>query len=117
MKKSRSVVLTLLAVSLPALSITTPQINASALSPDCLQYRVVGLCYWLFCTPFGCTVKTSVKVKHNLPDLVVSAYNTPGDNPWQEIAFAGAPLPGAEGGRGYQPTYHQQQDPHSFQER
>lgn len=98
MKPSRSAFLTLMAVSLPALSISTPQIMASALSPDCLQYRVVGLCYWLFCTPFGCTVKTSVKVKHNLPDLVVSAYNTPGDNPWREMAFAGMPVPGAEGG-------------------
>ncbi|MGL4724664.1 MAG: TIGR03756 family integrating conjugative element protein [Scandinavium sp.] len=98
MKSNRSVLLALLAVSLPALSVTTPQIMASALSPDCLQYRVVGLCYWLFCTPFGCTVKTSVKVKHNLPDLVISAYNTPGDNSWREIAFAGVAIPGAEGG-------------------
>ena len=98
MNRARLALLPALAVTLPALAITTPQIIASSLSTDCLQYRVVGLCYWLLCTPFGCTVKTSVKVRHNLPELVVSAYNTPGDNPWQEMAFAGSPLPGAEGG-------------------
>lgn len=98
MKFRRSFIPPLLAVTLPAAAITTPQIIASSLSPDCLQYRVVGICYWLLCTPFGCTVKTSVKVKHRLPELVVSAYSTPGDNPWQEMAFAGSALPGAEGG-------------------
>lgn len=98
MKYRHQLLMPLLMAVLPAGAITTPQIIASALSTDCLQYRVVGICYWLLCTPFGCTVKTSVKVKHNLPELVVSTYNTPGDNPWREMAFAGSPLPGSEGG-------------------
>lgn len=98
MKLRRSLSLSLLVLTLPAFAITTPQIITSALAPDCLQYRVVGLCYWLLCTPFGCAVKTSVKVKHNLPDLVVSAYTAPGDNPWQEMALLNAPLSGAVGG-------------------
>ncbi len=45
-------------------SLTTPQLVASAACPDCIDYRVVGVCYWLLCTPFGCSVKTSVKVRH-----------------------------------------------------
>ncbi|WP_142523996.1 TIGR03756 family integrating conjugative element protein [Raoultella ornithinolytica] len=98
MKALRSLIPSLLAVTVPATAITTPQIIASALAPDCLQYRVVGICYWLLCTPFGCTVKTSIKVKHNLPDLVVSAYNTPGDNPWSEMALVGSSISGEEGG-------------------
>ncbi|ECE6153307.1 TIGR03756 family integrating conjugative element protein [Salmonella enterica subsp. enterica] len=98
MKLRRSFPLTLLAITLPAAAITTPQIIASALSPDCLQYRVVGICYWLMCTPFGCTVKTSVKVRHNIPELVVSAYSAPGDNPWQEMAFTDTTASGALGG-------------------
>jgi integrating conjugative element protein (TIGR03756 family) len=98
MRLCHSLIPSLLAVTLPAAAITTPQIIASALSPDCLQYRVVGICYWLMCTPLGCSVKTSVKVKHNLPELVVSAYSTPGDNPWQEMAFFGTSIAGAEGG-------------------
>ena len=83
----------------PALAVNTAQIIAASLSVNCLHYRVVGLCYWLQCTPFGCTVRTSVKVRHNIPELVVSAYAAPGQNPWQEAAFIGAPIPGiAEGG-------------------
>lgn len=83
----RPLISSLLAVTLPAAAVTTPQIIASTLSPSCLQYRVTGICYWLLCTPFGCTVKTSVKVRHNLPELVVSAYNQPGDNPWREMTI------------------------------
>lgn len=94
----RRLALSLFAVTSPVIAITTPQIIASSLSPACLEYRIVGLCYWLMCTPIGCTVRTSVKVKHNIPELVVSSYATLGDNPWKEIAFVGAPLPGAEGG-------------------
>ena len=31
-------------------ALNTATIVSSALSPDCLEYRVVGICYWLFCT-------------------------------------------------------------------
>ncbi|APV90380.1 TIGR03756 family integrating conjugative element protein [Salmonella enterica] len=98
MKSLRVFIPSLLAVTLPAMAITTPQIIASSLSPDCLQYRVVGICYWLLCTPFGCTVRTSVKVKHNIPELVVSSYNHPGDNPWREMALTDAGASGTLGG-------------------
>lgn len=47
-----------------ASAINSAQIIASAIYPDCLEYRIAGICYWLFCTQFGCTVRTSVKVKH-----------------------------------------------------
>ncbi|MDN8554942.1 TIGR03756 family integrating conjugative element protein [Citrobacter werkmanii] len=88
------VFLPLLLMAFPVLAVNTAQIIASSLSPDCLHYRIVGICYWLRCTPFGCTVRTSVKVKHNIPELVVSAYAVPGHNPWQEMAFIGSPIPG-----------------------
>jgi len=98
MNPSRLLFPLLLAV-LPAQALNTAQIIASSLSADCLHYRIVGICYWLYCTPFGCSVRTSVKVKHSLPDLVVSTYAVPGHNPWQEMAFIGSPIPGvAEGG-------------------
>ncbi|QJT79284.1 TIGR03756 family integrating conjugative element protein [Kosakonia sp. MUSA4] len=89
----------LLCTVLPVSAITTPEIAASALSPDCVKYRVVGVCYWLLCTPFGCTVRTSVKVQHFRPDLVISAYSATGENPWSEMSLLSPPLPGtAEGG-------------------
>ncbi|NHN23161.1 TIGR03756 family integrating conjugative element protein, partial [Bacillus amyloliquefaciens] len=75
------------------------EIATSALSPDCVNYRVVGLCYWLYCTPFGCSVRTSVKVSHFRPDLVVSAYSNTGQNPWTEMSLLSPALPGiAESG-------------------
>ncbi|HEV2380377.1 MAG TPA: hypothetical protein VG206_11350, partial [Terriglobia bacterium] len=47
------VALTLLATCGPALAIDTATIVSSTLSPDCLAYQVVGICYWLYCTTFG----------------------------------------------------------------
>ncbi|PLR35033.1 TIGR03756 family integrating conjugative element protein [Chimaeribacter californicus] len=80
-------------------AINSVQIVASALSPDCLEYKVVGLCYWLLCTPVGCTVETSVKVRHYVPNVVVSSYSQMGSNPWEEVAVLGTGISGvAEGG-------------------
>ncbi|EIM35485.1 hypothetical protein PGS1_14141 [Enterobacter cloacae subsp. cloacae GS1] len=89
----------LLCLSNLAQAITTPEIAVSALSPECVHYQIVGVCYWLFCSPFGCSVRTSVKVRHFRPDLVVSAYSVTGQNPWTEMSLLSSPLPGiAEAG-------------------
>ncbi|MEX0445628.1 TIGR03756 family integrating conjugative element protein [Xenorhabdus sp. SGI246] len=81
-------IITLITAFTPAAqaSINTAQIIASSLSPSCIQWRVSGICYWLLCGWHGCTVKTSVKVTHFLPEAVVSSYHTPGGNPWREMA-------------------------------
>jgi len=76
-----------MATSLQATAaVTTATIVSSSLSPECLEYKVVGICYWLFCTPYGCKVKTSAKVRHFVPDAVVSSYANTGENPWTEMA-------------------------------
>ena len=76
-----------LATSLQATAaVNTAAIVSSSLSPNCLEYKVVGICYWLFCTPYGCKVKTSAKVRHFVPDAVVSSYANTGENPWTEMA-------------------------------
>ncbi|KMJ45729.1 hypothetical protein AB204_07470 [Xenorhabdus khoisanae] len=82
------VVITLITAFAPVAqaSLNTAQIVASSLSPACIQWRVSGICYWLFCSWQGCTVKTSVKVTHYLPEAVVSTYHAPGGNPWSEMA-------------------------------
>ena len=82
----------------PSVALDSGSITSSVLSPGCLDYRVVGICFWLLCTPFGCTVKTSMKVRHFIPELVVSSYATTGNNPWTEMAVLSAPISGAEGG-------------------
>ncbi|ERI26690.1 TraU domain protein [Burkholderia cenocepacia BC7] len=71
---------------------------ASTLSPDCLEYRVTGICYWLYCTWTGCTVRTSVKVRHYIPDAVVSSYSNTGENPWVEVRAMILPNPTAKAG-------------------
>ncbi|EEZ3328992.1 TIGR03756 family integrating conjugative element protein, partial [Escherichia coli] len=79
-------------------AINSAAIISSSLSPDCLEYKVVGICYWLFCTPYGCKVRTSTKVRHYIPDVVVSAYANTGDNPWTEMSSLGAPNASAQAG-------------------
>ncbi|MCE8005295.1 TIGR03756 family integrating conjugative element protein [Billgrantia ethanolica] len=85
-------------VSQPTKAITTPMIVQSALSTECLDYRVVGICVWLRCTAFGCSIRTSLKVRHYIPELVVSSYENTGENPWTEIAMVSPPLGNAMGG-------------------
>ena len=86
----------MLAAAGSSYAINTGTIVASTLSPDCLEYRVVGICYWLYCTWTGCTVRTSVKVRHYVPDAVVSSYSNTGENPWTEVRFMSPPNPTAE---------------------
>ena len=79
-------------------SINSAAIVASSLSPQCLEYKVVGICYWLMCTTFGCKVRTSTKVRHYVPDAVVSAYSNTGVNPWTEMSMLGTPTPQSQAG-------------------
>ena len=84
--------------SLSASALDTATVVSSALSPDCLEYRVVGVCYWLYCTYGGCRVRTSVKVRHYIPDAVVSSYANTGENPWSEVRAMSSPGGEAQGG-------------------
>ena len=90
--------LLLASLPLPAVALDSALLAQSVLSTDCLEYRVVGVCFWLFCTNYSCDVRTSVKVRHFIPELVVSSYATTGENPWAEMAGLSAPASGAEGG-------------------
>ncbi|PJG84820.1 TIGR03756 family integrating conjugative element protein [Conservatibacter flavescens] len=76
--------------------INTATIMASSASPSCLEYKVVGTCFWLFCTQFGCKVRTSTKVRHFLPEMVMSAYNHEGQNPWAEMNLMSQGVKGGE---------------------
>ncbi|ECI6770177.1 TIGR03756 family integrating conjugative element protein, partial [Salmonella enterica subsp. enterica] len=95
---SATVATVLATASIPAAfaALNTAQIVASAVTQDCISWRVSGICYWLFCTAFGCTVKTSVKVTHFIPEAVVSTYVAPGGNPWTEMAFVSQTAGGLE---------------------
>jgi len=98
-KSRRLIAATLLLAGAPAFAaINTATIVASTASPDCLEYKVVGICYWLLCTPFGCSVKTSTKVRHFVPDAVVSSYSNTGENPWMDVASFSSPMSLAQDG-------------------
>jgi len=68
-------------------TITTPGIitQTTTAAFSCMQWMPIGTCFWLRCTWSGCSVRTSIKVGHYTPDLVVSIYNELGGNPWAEI--------------------------------
>lgn len=57
----------------------TPITDAS-----CHNYCFLGICVWLRCSLFSCSIETSIRVQHNNPDAVVSVYDIPGDNPFVE---------------------------------
>jgi hypothetical protein len=68
-------------------TVTTPGIVAktTAAALSCMRWMPVGMCFWLRCSWTGCRVRTSIKIGHYNPDLVVSSYNELGGNPWVEI--------------------------------
>src|SRR5690554_8019460 len=76
----------------PAYAVTTAQIVASAANLSCAEWQVVGVCFWLRCSP-KCRVRTSIKVKHYIPEVVVSSYAGALGNQWVEMAAVGAPNP------------------------
>ena len=93
-----STAIALLCGATSSFALNTATIVSSTLSPDCLEYRVSGICYWLYCTWTGCTVRTSIKVSHYVPDAVVSSYANTGANPWTEVRAMSAPNATAQGG-------------------
>ncbi|HGP4474177.1 TPA: TraU family protein, partial [Pseudomonas aeruginosa] len=97
LRRLRVAVASLLLISATgSYALNTATIVSSVMSPDCLEYRVVGICYWLYCTWTGCTVRTSTKVRHYVPDAVVSSYSNTGENPWVEVQAMSTPNPSAQ---------------------
>lgn len=93
-----------------ARAVTTAELIESSLSTECLDYEVIGICSWLYCTITGCSVRTSIRVKHYIPELVVSSYENYGDNPWEEVGelFSSMmPLDPQDGGRRTEGSPHQ----------
>jgi integrating conjugative element protein (TIGR03756 family) len=55
--------------------VSTGDIIDSAIEcTDCLDYELIGICFWLKCSLFSCSVKESLRVRHFLPDVVISSY-------------------------------------------
>jgi integrating conjugative element protein (TIGR03756 family) len=91
MKKALAIVAFLLSSQVSAFeakstTISTAEIlSSTSFDKSCLNYCFTGVCVWLKCVLFACSIKTSIRVRHYNPDLVVSVYDEPGDNPWREM--------------------------------
>ncbi len=79
------VVLTLSSTTVADKPVNTAYIVAKSMHFECLDWKIVGLCFWLKCTIFGCYVVTTPKISHRLPDFVVTAYPQSGKSPWLEF--------------------------------
>jgi integrating conjugative element protein (TIGR03756 family) len=85
-----------LSVSGPGLALaqadttTTAQILAHTMSaaPSCASWRVSGTCFWLRCTLWSCSVRTSMRVSHYNPDAVVSTFHEDAAHPWADWGVA-----------------------------
>ncbi len=81
----------LLSANTWAKSFTSVQVIASAHSHSCLDYKILpNPCIYMYlsCSLFGgCGIRFTARdrISHKLPDLVVSSFRTPGQNPWTEI--------------------------------
>lgn len=77
---------------------TSANILTQSANISCLAWRPVGICVWLQCTPLGCSLQRSVKVKHYIPDSVVSTYPVTGKSPWLETRSMSSPNSLAQSG-------------------
>lgn len=69
-------------------SFSLPRLGAALLSGlasrNCLRYCITGSCTRLDCSSGICQVHTSARIRHRLPDLIVSSWNQ-GGHPWKEL--------------------------------
>lgn len=73
-------------------TISTDEIIEKSLEQSCIDFKVVGVCIWITCTPYtGCQFDYSVQVHHYMPDLTVSSYADTGENPWTDVAELSQP--------------------------
>lgn len=86
-------------------------INASY-DLTCVSYRPTGICIWMTCTvtPPSCTFDYSVKVRHNVPEVVATAYPSLGYSPWIETSAYAPRTAWAHEGGSASDGVHQRED-------
>jgi integrating conjugative element protein (TIGR03756 family) len=67
-------------------TITSAEILAQSTDLGCMAWSPVGICIWMTCVELICEFDFSIKVRHNIPDIAVSAYKNTGQNPWVDVA-------------------------------
>ncbi len=70
----------------PAVTTTAKIISqTSAALPACLQWMVNGVCLWLRCSIYECSIETSIRYTNQAPEAVVTVRNTKTLHPWTEM--------------------------------
>ena len=64
---------------------TTADVARRSIQSNCLDWKVIGVCFWLHCKYGRCRINTTPRVHHYLPDLVFTAYDHTGSPPWTEL--------------------------------
>lgn len=68
--------------------ISTSEIMSLSKSVSCLNWQVIGGCVWY---TWPNKIDFSVKVKHYIPDYVISVYQRSGENPWELMKWIDEP--------------------------
>lgn len=89
----------LASLSTPVQAVSVAQVITTTAQayPSCLSYRVEGVCFFLRCIAWKCSIVTSLKVSHYVPDVVVSTYNNAANHPWTDLGKAVAGPSGSIG--------------------
>ena len=76
-----------LVVTINSTEILTSEIVEATIrgSSECVDWELIGTCFWLHCDLTSCSVRTSPKVSHFLPDLVVTVQSEPARQAWREM--------------------------------
>ena len=68
-------------------TLSAEALSSRSFSPDCLEWKISGVCIWLKCSIFGCRVVTTPRISHRLPDLMVAAYPHTKDSPLEGMSL------------------------------
>lgn len=79
-------------------TVNTGGILSAALDMACRDMEVSGICIWMTCVLTACEFDYSVKTKHNIPEVIVTAYPLVGQSPWTDTASYAGPTSFAEEG-------------------
>ena len=73
-----------LSLQLNAGALTSAEIAAKTIEavPNCMHYKIEGACFWM--DRWGLVTSTPYADQY-LPDVIVSVFDKPGDNPWLEM--------------------------------
>jgi len=71
------------------IAVYTKEFNSAELlekagQANCINYCVVGMCHFVQCTPVGCNYTQKPRIRHYLPDLIVTVADDAKRNPWTE---------------------------------